>query len=130
SCVGPSSQAASSNAAATADAMPKAGLRFIGGSLRRKGRTIYPPHRGRRGDVRCSGVPTLYRGRCRRRWLRVPYIHDCLYERCCGGSVRENPSTVGTPALRRTKEDARQTRERILDAAERVFFERGVARTT
>lgn len=32
--------------------------------------------------------------------------------------------------LRRTKEDALETRESILDAAERVFFERGVSRTT
>lgn len=32
--------------------------------------------------------------------------------------------------MRRTKEAAAQTRESILDAAERVFFERGVARTT
>lgn len=34
------------------------------------------------------------------------------------------------PALRRTKADALKTRESILDAAERVFFERGVSRTT
>lgn len=32
--------------------------------------------------------------------------------------------------LRRTKEEALETRESILDAAERVFFERGVSRTT
>lgn len=32
--------------------------------------------------------------------------------------------------MKRTKEAAEQTRERILDAAERVFFERGVARST
>ena len=32
--------------------------------------------------------------------------------------------------MRRTKEAAEQTRECILDAAERVFFEHGVARTT
>ena len=32
--------------------------------------------------------------------------------------------------LRRTKEEALETRESILDAAERVFFERGVSRST
>ncbi|WP_125182773.1 TetR family transcriptional regulator [Minwuia thermotolerans] len=32
--------------------------------------------------------------------------------------------------MRRTKEEALETRESILDAAERVFFERGVSRTT
>lgn len=32
--------------------------------------------------------------------------------------------------MRRTKEDAERTRERILDAAETVFYDRGVARTT
>lgn len=32
--------------------------------------------------------------------------------------------------MRRTKEQALETREGILDAAERVFFERGVSRTT
>lgn len=32
--------------------------------------------------------------------------------------------------MRRTKQDAEQTREAILDAAERVFFERGVARAS
>lgn len=32
--------------------------------------------------------------------------------------------------MRRTKEAAEQTRERILDAAEQVFFEQGVARST
>lgn len=32
--------------------------------------------------------------------------------------------------MRRTREAAEQTRESILDAAERVFFEHGVARTT
>ncbi len=32
--------------------------------------------------------------------------------------------------LRRTKEEALETRESILDAAERIFFERGVSRTT
>lgn len=32
--------------------------------------------------------------------------------------------------MRRTKDDALATRERVLDAAEQVFFERGVANTT
>lgn len=32
--------------------------------------------------------------------------------------------------MRRTKEEALETRESILDAAERVFFERGVSRST
>lgn len=32
--------------------------------------------------------------------------------------------------MRRTKKESLETRERILDAAERVFFQRGVARTT
>ncbi len=32
--------------------------------------------------------------------------------------------------MRRTKQDALQTRDAILDAAERVFFERGVARSS
>ena len=32
--------------------------------------------------------------------------------------------------MRRTKEDAQQTRESLLDAAERLFAERGVSRTS
>ncbi|MDR5770645.1 MULTISPECIES: TetR family transcriptional regulator [unclassified Caballeronia] len=32
--------------------------------------------------------------------------------------------------VRRTKEEAQETRNRILDAAERVFYEKGVSRTT
>jgi TetR/AcrR family acrAB operon transcriptional repressor len=34
------------------------------------------------------------------------------------------------PAMRRTKEDAQQTREALLDAAELLFSQRGVARTS
>ncbi|KAA0971100.1 TetR family transcriptional regulator [Aureimonas fodinaquatilis] len=34
------------------------------------------------------------------------------------------------PVLRRTKEEAAQTREAILDAAEEVFFQRGVSQTS
>ena len=36
----------------------------------------------------------------------------------------------GGPDLRRTKQDAMQTREAILDAAETLFYEQGVAGTT
>jgi TetR/AcrR family transcriptional regulator, acrAB operon repressor len=32
--------------------------------------------------------------------------------------------------VRRTKEEAQETRNRVLDAAERVFYEKGVSRTT
>ena len=32
--------------------------------------------------------------------------------------------------VRRTKEEAQETRSQILDAAEQAFYERGVARTT
>ena len=32
--------------------------------------------------------------------------------------------------VRRTKEEAQETRSQILEAAEKAFYERGVARTT
>src|SRR6218665_681594 len=46
--------------------------------------------------------------------------------------VSEHHTKRGTPKamVRRTKEEAQETRERILDAAERVFLERGVSRTS
>src|ERR1700716_2670238 len=38
-----------------------------------------------------------------------------------------SPKEPGSPMARRTKEEARATRNSILDAAERVFHEKGVA---
>src|SRR5574343_1079464 len=57
------------------------------------------------------------------------YIHSCMY-------VSEwtiIPCTVHwfyVIAMRRTKEDAQHTREALLDAAELVFAQRGVSRTS
>jgi TetR/AcrR family acrAB operon transcriptional repressor len=39
-------------------------------------------------------------------------------------------AAVTTNMVRRTKEEAQETRNRILDAAERVFYEKGVSRTS
>jgi TetR/AcrR family acrAB operon transcriptional repressor len=48
--------------------------------------------------------------------------------------VRRTPQTVphqqAANMVRRTKEEAQETRNRILDAAEHVFFEKGVSRTS
>src|SRR3546814_1649852 len=52
----------------------------------------------------------------------------------CGGCLERWGRTTAPgkrkSELRRTKEEALETRESILDAAERIFFERGVSRTT
>ena len=41
-----------------------------------------------------------------------------------------NALSLGTEMVRRTKEEALQTRNRILDAAEQVFYDKGVSRTS
>src|ERR1700760_3083095 len=53
--------------------------------------------------------------------------HQCARSTAAAGAERpERPHDM----VRRTKEEAQATRNRVLDAAERVFYEKGVSRTT
>lgn len=62
------------------------------------------------------------------------YIHVCMYISPAGvvsdpmAHVRDTGQTIDM--ARATKEEAQETRNRILDAAEEVFHEQGVARTS
>lgn len=55
------------------------------------------------------------------------YIHECII-----AGVLAAPAALGdsTSMARRTKEDADATHSNLLDAAERVFYEKGVARAS
>lgn len=50
--------------------------------------------------------------------------------RCCSGSVEASLIEVVLPWFVVPKEEAQETRSQILEAAEKAFYERGVARTT
>src|ERR1700712_1304134 len=61
-----------------------------------------------------------------------PMPHCIINKRIHSGQAVTGEQHSGKTRImvRRTKEEAAETRNSILDAAERVFFEKGVSRTT